>query len=496
MNSAIKDKKVVCIVAVLVLAMALSFASLWNQSLALADGITELEWDRTFGGAESDYGYSIQQTSDGGYIMAGQTSSYGAGDSDVWLIKADSGGNKVWDRTFGGASSDYGNSVQQTSDGGYIIAGGTRSYGAGGFDVWVIKTDSGGNKVWDRNFGGAKDDVCSSVQQTSDGGYIIAGETYSYGAGGGDVWLIKTDSNGNKVWDRTFGGAEDDGGWTIQQTTDGGYIVAGWTDYYGGGDFDVWVIKTDSGGNKVWDRTFGGADWDYGISVQQTTDGGYIITGATESYGDGGADVWLIKTDSGGDKVWDRTFGGTGSDLAYSVQQTTDGGCIIAGLTESYGAGEADVWLIKTDSGGNKVWDRTFGGASTDRGYAVQQTSDGGYIIAGLTESYGAGGGDVWLIKARTPTTTWNCPLGGYPLIAPNPGAGRPDLTLPADCTDITVSAGTELWGIYYLIETGPQAGTWLWYIPGFATSTLTQLEPGKFYWVVVSDPSTLTIPQ
>jgi predicted secreted protein len=308
-----------------------------------------------------------------------------------------------WSKTFGGLGDDFGMSVQQTSDGGYVIAGATNSSttsnGTGAQDLWLIKTDSNGNKVWDKTFGGSSDDAGWSVQQTSDGGYVVAGYTSSYGVGGDDVWLIKTDSNGNKVWDKTFDGTSDDGGMSVQQTSDGGYVVAGYTSSYGAGGWDVWLIKTDSNGNKVWDKTFGGTSDDMGVSVQQTSDGGYVIAGFTSSYGAGGEDVWLIKTDSNGRKVRDKTFGGTSIDGAISIQQTSDGGYVIAGATFSHGAGRGDVWLIKTDSNGRKLWDETFGGSSNDRGMSVQQTSDGGYVVAGGTSSYGAGGEDVWLIK-------------------------------------------------------------------------------------------------
>ncbi len=369
-----------------------------NRALAQAPA-PETAWTKTFGGSNYDIGNSVQQTSDGGYIIAGNTQSFGAGLSDAWLIKTDASGNKVWDKTFGGSSWDVGSSVQQTKDGGYIIAGYTGPW----YDVWLIKTDSSGTLEWDKTFGGTAGayDYGYSVQQTSDGGYIIAGYTQSFGAGDWDVWLLKTDASGNKVWDKTFGGSDEDYGYSVQQTSDGGYIIAGITKSFGAGDADVWLLKTDSSGNKVWDNTFGGSDVDYGYSVQQTSDGGYIIAGFTKSYGAGWRDVWLLKTDSLGNKEWAQTFGGSSYDEGSSVQQTSDGGYIITGYTIPFGAGRSDhdVLLIKTDSSGNKVWDKTSGGSNEDYGKSVQQTSDGGYIVAGGTESYGAGNSDVWLIK-------------------------------------------------------------------------------------------------
>jgi len=372
-------------------------------------------WAKIFGGTESDEPYSIQQTSDGGYIVTGYTISYGAGSDDIWVLKLDSAGSQIWAKTFGGAGSENASSVQQTTDGGYIVAGYTTSYGAGGGDIWMLKLNSSGNQVWAQTFGGTQTDAASSVQQTTDGGYIVAGYTTSYGAGGGDIWVLKLDSSGNQMWAQTFGGTGTDAASSVQQTPDGGYIVAGDTYSYGAGVSDIWVLKLDSFGNQTWAQLFGGTESDQAHSVKLTPDGGYIVAGVTSSYGAGGADVWVLKLDSTGSQVWAKTFGGTGNDGATCAGLTADAGYVTSGFTNSYGAGSDDFWVLKLDSAGSQVWARTFGGADIDwpRGNScIQQTADGGYITAGFTHSYGAGSSDIWVLKLDS---SGNCTGTGCP---------------------------------------------------------------------------------
>ena len=354
-------------------------------------------WTKIFGGIYSDWGYSVQQTTDGGYIITGSTESFGAGFDDVWLIKTNGSGDALWTKTIGGSSDDRGYSVQQTTDGGYIIAGMTESFGAGFDDVWLIKTNDSGDTLWTKTFGGNYSEWSNSVQQTSDGGYIIAGKTSSFSTGISDVWLIKTNDLGDTLWAKTYGGVNGDAAWSVQQTKDGGYLIIATTLSFGAGFVDTWLLKTDDSGDTLWTKTFGGISDDWCGSVQQTTDGGYIISGWTESFGAGSNDGWLIKTDDSGDTLWTKTYGGTSSDVFSWVQQTSDGGYIITGYTESFGAGSEDGWLIKVNDSGDTIWTKTIGGSSQEFCSSVEQTKDGGYIITGIKNT--GNSWDIWLLK-------------------------------------------------------------------------------------------------
>jgi hypothetical protein len=348
-------------------------------------------WTRTFGGSEIDEGYSVQQTFAGGYIIAGRTTSFGAGYYDVYLIKTDSTGDTLWTKTFGGSDFDSGYSVQQASDSGYIITGSTKSYGHGNADVYLIKSNEMGDTVWTRTFGGNGFDAGYYVQQTSDGGYVIIGYDGSHGPVGYNIYLIKTNSQGDTLWTRALKG---DIGYSGQQTSDGGYIITGED------DSDVCLLKTDSSGNSLWAKTYGGSEYDCGKFVQQVRDGGYIITGITHPPGgyESESYAYLIKTNSSGDTLWTKKIGQIpGSSEGMCVREIDNGGYVIVGSTRPYDIGSEGIYLIRTNTSGDTLWTRTFGGVNGHEGNSIHMTFDGGYIIAGtITQDMWT---DVYIIK-------------------------------------------------------------------------------------------------
>ena len=371
-------------------------------------------WNKTLGGTGDEWAFSVINTSDGGFAFAGYTTSSGAGKADVWLVKTDSSGNQQWNRTYGGKGFDWASSVIETSDGGYAVAGSTYASDEMVYDCWLVKTDSLGNQQWNKTYGGPYNDYAASVVQTIDGGYAISGIKNSFNDGGysiavfrdlfvvgnADAWLVKTDSSGNELWNKTYGGPNDDGAFSIVQTSDEGYALAGNTySFSAGNNTDFWLIKTDSSGNELWNKTFGGPKDDFGYFVIQTSDDGYALAGITNSSGAGYEDVWFIKTDSSGNKVWDKTYGGALDDEAYFVMQTEDGGYALAGATYSSGFSVWDAWLIKTDISGNILWSQTYGGNGAGQAISMVITSDCGVVLAGSTNTFGAGAWDAWLFK-------------------------------------------------------------------------------------------------
>jgi len=354
---------------------------------------TPIIWQKTFGGTGSDYAYSIQQTTDGGYIVAGNTYSFGNG-GDVYILKLKSDGSLDWYETYGGSNYDYAYSIQQTTDGGYIVAGRTDSFG-NSCDVYILKLKSDGSLDWYETYGGSNNDYAYSIQQVADGGYIVAGRTDSFG-NYVDAYILKLQSDGSLDWYETYGGSDYDGARSIQQVADGGYIVAGDTRSFGAGWSDAYILKLKSDGSLDWEKTYGGSGYDEAYSIQQVADGGYIVAGETDSFGNSG-DAYILKLQSDGSLDWYETYGGSDDDDAWSIQQTTDGGYIVVGNTNSSGTGD-DAYILKLKSDGSLDWYKTYGGSNYDHAYSIQQVADGGYIVAGDTYSFGTSV-DVYILK-------------------------------------------------------------------------------------------------
>lgn len=370
--------------------------------LLLIAQVPDTLWARTYGGPSNDIAYSVCEISDGCFVAVGYTSSFSSGPQDVYVIKTASNGDTMWTKTWGGASWDGGHYVCETSDSGYIIAAYTESFGAGGKDIYLIKIDANGVEQWTKTYGAGNQDVAYCVCETADSGYIVVG--YVNGPSAwfkGDLWILKTDADGDTLWTKIYGGAGEDYGVSVRETADSGYIIAGVNSSVSAGGKDVWLLKTDAQGDTLWTKVYGGTLEDVGYDVNVCQDSGYVVTGYINGTGQWTpGDLWLLKTDSSGDTMWTKIYGGAGEDFARNAFPTHDGGYIIGGAT-GFGAGSGDVWLVKTDASGDTVWTQTYGGASTDAGLALSLTADGGYIIAGYTFSFGAGGADFYLIKTE-----------------------------------------------------------------------------------------------
>jgi len=358
-----------------------------------------LEWSKRYG---EDFVfercYSMVQTDDGGYALAGSINpwDWSPTPTDVLLVKTDSAGNVQWNKTYGGADSDYAYSIVQTGDGGYALAG------SAAWDAWLVKTDAAGNMQWNQTYRGASPDCASSVVQTRDGGYALAGYTHSFGAGGYDFWLVKTDWYGNIEWNQTYGGTSDDQAFSVVQTLDGGYTIAGWTKSFGAGSVDAWLVKTDAAGNMQWNQTYGGAGSDSAYSLVQTDDGGYALAGGGLG-ATGMRAAWLVKTDSVGNMQWNQMYPQTSTSprsAARSVVQTLDGGYALGGWFSEYEGAYPHFLLVKTDAAGNMQWNQTYGPVPNGDPRSLVQTLDGGYALAGTYED-SAYNSDLLLVKYK-----------------------------------------------------------------------------------------------
>lgn len=414
-------------------------------------------WDKRFGGVGEDELQSIISVNNGAYLLGGwSTSGVGGektearrGNQDYWVVKIDGNGNKVWDKTFGGNDWDVLNSQLTTNDGGYLL-GGTSNSGANGdksqasqgdADFWIVKIDENGSKVWDKRFGGTWYDDLVSMVATNDGGYLLGGRSnsdnngdktqFSYG-GSFDYWIIKIDENGNKIWDKRFGGTNNEYLSCMIKTSDGNFLLGGFS--YSGisgdktqtfqGYEDYWIVKIDGNGNKIWDKTFGGTAPDNMKSIVPIFDGGFLLGGDSYSgaSGDktqlsqGSADYWIVRIDEFGNKIWDLRFGGADYDFLEKIIQTTDNGFLLTGYSSSglegdktqTSRGENDCWIVKIDDNGNKIWDKRFGAINNDYLRDALITVDGDFMLGGTSDSNANGDKtqpsifrtiDYWLIK-------------------------------------------------------------------------------------------------
>ncbi len=355
-------------------------------------------WEARFGGPAKDWGYALAATQDGGLVAAGRTASKGAGLEDLWVIRTDGEGELLWDRSFGGAAIDRGRAVIETSDKQLIVAGATESRGAGEFDAWVMKLDSDANLVWEKILGDAATDWASAVIETRDGGYAVAGYTQDEAGAPYDCLVFKLDANGDLLWRERFGGSATDWANAITETTDGGLVVAGHTESKGAGAADFWALKLSKDGALIWERTFGGPALDYASTVAATRQGGVILAGMTASQGAGKIDGHVLELDASGEVVWSTTLGGAKDDWLRAVLQTEDG-YRLAGYTDSQGAGLYDAWILRLDLQGKLMSERTLGGTGNDWARALVRLSDGSFAIAGDQYLAGASEGDVWLVN-------------------------------------------------------------------------------------------------
>ena len=389
-----------------------------------------------WGKNDDEYANGVIQTNDGGYIVTGRNTTY-----DAYMAKYGADGNQDWNRTWGGAGTDHAYGIVNTSDGGYAIAGYTYSFGAGNSDIFLAKYNASGSLAWSRVWGGAAADITNALVQTSDGGFAITGYTMSYGAGGCDMVLLKYNSDGSFAWNKTWGGASDEDGQSLVQTNDGGYAVTGETSSYGSGGSDAFLTKYDSSGNFSWNKVWGGTSGEIVREVIQTSDGGYAISGQTMSYGAGGGDILLTKTDSSGNVSWNRTWGGANFDFSYGMTLSDNGEYVIAGTTSSYGNGSNDIALVKFNSSGSLVWNKTWGSTGSESSQSVIRTSDGGYAVSGYTTGYGAGNQDMLLLKFKSDGSMNNCisPMCQSPSATVN----SPTLTVVTPSATMTTPAAT-----------------------------------------------------
>ncbi|MFC6825236.1 hypothetical protein [Halopelagius fulvigenes] len=349
-----------------------------NPSLPQADWV---DFARTYVNERNASAQSLVQTADRGFALTGWRETAN-GEQDVYLVVTDGDGNVTFSRTYGGEQTEVAYDIVETSDGGFALAGLTTSFGAGDYDAWLVTTDQAGDIVFTETYGDDKRDRAKAVVQTADGGFALGGDTISDDTGSSDFWLVKTDETGDEEFSRTYGGELSETANAMVQTSDGGFALAGTTLSFGSGGNDFWLLKTDEEGNKEFAEAFGGEGLEVASSLVQTSDGGFALAGSTTSFDQGGGDFWLVKTDETGNEEFTRTYGGDELDLADAVVQTDERGFVLAGFTESFGVESSDIFLVTTNAIGETMSERTYGGCGDDRARSLVQTADCGYALA------------------------------------------------------------------------------------------------------------------
>jgi hypothetical protein len=375
-----------------VLPLLLGFLILSGVSGIYVSAEPELEtvFNRTYGGALSDTACFAAETSDEGFLILGQTTSYGAGDWDIWLIKIDQNGEPLWNKTYGTPVLENGYYIILTTDGGYLIAGRTNYLRGSDVDLLLIKIDRDGNLLWNRTYGGSGDEWMWEIEETSDGGYALAGRINSFGFGLNDYWLLKVDENGEPELNVTLGGAEDERARSLLITDDGGYLVLGWSGTYTHGMLDFWLVKTDPSGIIQWNNSYGGQENERGISLENAVDNGYVLAGSSNSFSDEGSVGYFIKVDSMGNMIWNKTYGGEEVQTIHFILPTQSGGYALF----------SGARIILTDAEGNSLLEKTYGGPDYNSlGFAIK-TSDGSYLVGGGTTT-STSGDDVIVLKLR-----------------------------------------------------------------------------------------------
>lgn len=395
----------------------------------LAFGLTAPDanaFEKAYGGSNNDSGRDFEMTADGGFLIAGETFSSGAGWADVYLVKTNADGDRQWSKTIGGVGDDEAWSMAKTQDGNFVIAGYTRSWGAGAEDFFLVKVDQNGNEKWKNYYGTAGMDIAREVQATPDGGYILVGYTQSNGY---DLMIVKTDASGTEQWRKVYGGAQYESGYSIKPVP-GGYVVFGTTYTYGMGAGDGWILKIDESGNMMpgFPKTLGGNQEEEGQYVEVLPDGNFVFVLDAMSNSMGDFDVMVTKTTASGTVLWTKMLGGVDKDVAKMIKPTSDGGMIVSAITRS-GIINPNFWLIKLNAAGTKIWDKNYGGVNHEHCYATKELPNGNFVSVGHTQSMGSGMDDVYFISTTSTgellITTPELSSTSFIKVFPNPSNGK-----------------------------------------------------------------------